>query len=51
VGVSVAWLASIGEDVGLLTNEFLPEFLLVTLLLLLFWGIRRRFRRDARSSF
>ncbi|HEX7487031.1 MAG TPA: hypothetical protein VF332_12830 [Vicinamibacterales bacterium] len=51
MGVSVAWLASIGEDVGLLTNEFLPEFLLVTLLLLLFWGIRRRFRRDARSSF
>lgn len=39
------------EDVGLLANEFLPELLLVSLLLLLSWGIRRGVRRVARSSF
>jgi hypothetical protein len=50
VGAAVAWLASFREDVGLLTNEFLPELLLVSLLLLLVWGIRRGFRRDARQS-
>jgi hypothetical protein len=51
VGVSIAWLASVREDVGLLTSEFLPEFLLVSVLLLALWGIRRRFGRDARSTF
>lgn len=51
VDVAYAWLASVREDVGLLTNEFLPEFLLITVLLLLLWGIRRRFQRDARSPF
>ena len=49
--VAYAWLASVREDVGLVTNEFLPEFLLITVLLLLLWGIRRRFQRDARSPF
>lgn len=46
----MAWLASFREDLGLLTDEFLPEFLLVTLLVLLLWGIRRWIRRDARSN-
>jgi hypothetical protein len=49
--MSLAWLAAIREDVGLLANEFLPELLLVTVLLLALWAIRRLFRRDARSSF
>ncbi len=49
--VAYAWLASVREDVGLLTNEFLPEFLLITVLLLLLWGIRRRFQRDAHPPF
>ena len=49
MGLSLAWLASVREDVGLLTNEFLPEFLLITLLLLVLWAVRRVFRRDARS--
>jgi hypothetical protein len=49
VGVGMAWLSSIREDVGLLTSEFLPEFLLITVLLLALWGIRRRFGRDART--
>jgi hypothetical protein len=39
------------EDVRLLTNEFLPELLLVSVLLLVSWGIRRGFRRAARSTF
>jgi hypothetical protein len=51
VGASAAWVASIGEDVRLLTSAFLPELLLVTLLLVVSWGIRRGFRRDARSTF
>jgi hypothetical protein len=50
VGASVAWLVGIGEDFRLLAMEYLPEFLLVSLLLLLSWGVRRGFRRDARSS-
>lgn len=49
--MSFAWIASVREDVGLLTNEFLPEFLLVSVLLLALWGIRRRFGRNARSAF
>ena len=48
--MGLAWLASVREDVGLLANEFLPEFLLVTVLLLTIWTIRWWFRRDARSS-
>jgi len=51
VGLSVAWLASVREDVGLLTKQFLPEFLLITFLLLVLWGVRRLFRHDARSIF
>jgi hypothetical protein len=50
VGVSAAWLASIGEDIRLLGMEYLPELLLISLVLLLSWGIRRGLRRDARST-
>jgi hypothetical protein len=49
--MSLAWLAVIREDAGLLANEFLPEFLLVSVLLLALWAVRRLFRRDARSSY
>jgi hypothetical protein len=51
VGTTVAWLASMAEDIRLLTNEFLPELLLASVLVLVSWGIRRGFRRDARSTF
>jgi hypothetical protein len=51
VGTTGAWFASMAEDVRLLSNEFLPELLLVSLLLLIAWGVRRGFRRDARSTF
>jgi hypothetical protein len=51
VEMVAAWLFSVREDVGLLANEFLPEFLLVTVLLLTLWFIRWLFRRDARSSY
>ena len=50
MGASVAWMVAIGEDLRLLAGEYLPELLLVSLLLLLSWGLRRGFRRDARSS-
>jgi hypothetical protein len=51
VGSTIAWLVSIREDIGLLTHEFLPEFLLVSLLLLLYWGLRKRLGRNARSTY
>jgi hypothetical protein len=51
VGASAAWLASIGEDFRLLGKEYLPELLLISLILLLSWGIRRGLRRDARSTY
>jgi hypothetical protein len=51
VGATIAWLVSIREDIGLLTHEFLPEFLLVSLLLLISWGLRKRLGRNARSTF
>jgi hypothetical protein len=50
VGAVVAWLASVREDITLLVGEFLPEFLLVSLLLIVAWAIRKRFRRDARPT-
>jgi hypothetical protein len=50
VGVSAEWLASIWEDIRLLGMEYLPEMLLISLILLLSWGIRRGLRRDARST-
>jgi hypothetical protein len=46
-----AWLASVREGVDLLAGEFLPEFLLVAVLLLVMWVVRRLLRRDARSNF
>ena len=51
MGVNAAWLVSIGDDARLVATEYLPELLLISLVLLLFWGIRRGFRRDARSTF
>ena len=51
MGASALWLASIGEDLRLLTREFLPELLLVSVLLLISWGIRWGLRRDARSTY
>jgi predicted O-methyltransferase YrrM len=50
LGPSAVWLASIGEDARLLTNEFLPELLLVSVVLLVSWGLRRGFRRNARTT-
>lgn len=50
MGAAVVWLASVREDVTLLVGEFLPEFLLVSLLLVVFWAVRKRFRRDARPT-
>ena len=47
MGGVTAWLAAIREDIVLLGGEFLPEFLLVTLLLAVSWALRKRFRRDA----
>jgi hypothetical protein len=49
VGV-VTWLAAAREDVGLLANEYLPEFLLISVLLAVVWAIRRPFRRNGRPS-
>ena len=45
-----AWLGSAREAVNLLADEFLPEFLLVSVLLVGMWLVRRLFRRDARSQ-
>ena len=48
---SAAWLVSISEDVRLVLLEYVPELLLISLVMLLYWGIRRGLRRDARSTF
>jgi hypothetical protein len=45
-----AWLTSVREDVDILTNEFLPEFLLVSVLVILIFVVRRLLGRDARSN-
>jgi hypothetical protein len=50
VGANAAWLVSIGEDVRLVLIEYLPELLLISLVSLLYWGIRRGLRRDARQT-
>jgi len=44
-----AWLAPVREAVNLLADEFLPEFLLVSVLIIGMFVVRRVFRRDARS--
>jgi len=49
VGVWV-WLASAREAANLLADEFLPEFLLVSVLVVGMLVIRRVLRRDARSN-
>jgi hypothetical protein len=43
-----AWLTAVREDAGLLTNEFLPEILLVSVVTIVMWLVRRIFRRDVR---
>jgi hypothetical protein len=50
VSVLAAWVSSASEDVRLLTNAFLPEFLLITVLVVLMFGVRKVFERDHRSS-
>jgi hypothetical protein len=45
-----AWVASVREVVNLLTDEFLPEFLLVSVLVVAMFVVRRLLRRDARSN-
>lgn len=47
MGWALAWVASIREDIGLLSGEFLPEFLLISLLLLVSWAVRKRLKRNA----
>ncbi len=44
------WLTLAAEDVSLLATAYLPEILVVTVLGLLFWLIRRLVARDPRSS-
>lgn len=50
VGVLSAWVSSASEDMSLLTGAYLPEFLLVTVLVLIAFAIRRLFARDRRPS-
>ena len=45
-----AWVFSASDDVSLLTRAYLPELLVVTLFVLLSFGIRRVFTRERRSS-
>ena len=45
-----SWYASAREAIDLLTSEFLPEFLLVSVLVIVMFGVRRLLRRDARSN-
>jgi len=42
-----AWVASVRETAGLLVDEFLPEFLLVSVLVIGMLAVRRLLRRDA----
>lgn len=50
VGVLSAWVSSASEDVSLFTGAYLPELLLVTLVVLVTWTIRSLLARDRRSS-
>jgi hypothetical protein len=50
VSAIAAWVSSASEDVSLLTRAYLPELLVVTLFVLLSFGIRRVFTRERRSS-
>jgi hypothetical protein len=47
---NLAWLASVREAANLLTDEFLPEFLLVSVLVIAMLVVRRLLRRDARPN-
>jgi hypothetical protein len=48
--VIAAWVSSASEDVSLLTRAYLPELLVVTLVVLISLGIRRVFSRERRPS-
>lgn len=50
MGVLSAWVSSASEDVSLLTRAFLPELLLVTVLVVLTFAVKWVFERDRRSS-
>jgi hypothetical protein len=45
-----AWIASVREAVGLLVDEFLPEFLLVSVLVIAMMVVRRLLGRHARPN-
>ena len=46
----MAWLVSVRDGVVLLVDQFLPEFLVVSVLLVVSWALRKRFGRDARPT-
>jgi hypothetical protein len=50
VSTLFGWVSSASEDVSLLTRAYLPELLVVTLFVLLSFGIRRVFTSERRSS-
>ncbi len=50
MGAAVAWLSSVRDDITLLIGEYLPEILLVSVVLVAFWILRKRFRRNARQT-
>ncbi len=50
MGAVVAWFASVGEDLALLTGEYLPEILLVSFALVIVWVIRSRIKHNARPN-
>ena len=49
MGVLSAWVSSTSADVSLLARAYLPEFLLITLLVVLTMSVRRLVGRDRRS--
>mgnify|MGYP005814161211 CR=1 FL=1 len=46
---TIAWLMSVREDLTLLISDDLPEILVVSLLVLVAWALRKLFSRNARS--
>lgn len=44
----MAWLASAREDIGLLAGRYLPEFLVISILLVVSWTLRTRSSRHVR---
>lgn len=50
MGSIASWLSLVTEDVSLLASAYLPEMLVIVVISLLFWLIRRLFSHDPRSS-